>query len=336
MVNTKKAYSALRPRIGSRKHVQFLAYLYILPAFIILTIFHIIPIGYAAWISMQSGTVRNFHFIGLENYIRALTTPEFWDSIQTTAFYVLGTVPITMILGLSIAYLLSQKIRGRGIYRTIFFMPQAVSLVASAIVWVWIFDPRSGLANQLFHFLGLPAQQWLLESTGVFKLIFGYINIPVPSWAEGPSLALVAIMVFSIWQTIGWDIIIFLSGLSNINSELYEAGKIDGANSWQLFRDITIPLLTPTTFFVLVISIIEAFQAFNQIYTMNNMSAQPLGGPIGTTRTVSILMFSQLYEQNRPGYAASLAILLSIMILTLTIIQFRYLGRHVEDTFKYG
>lgn len=329
-VQTIKTRTATQPRVASRRRVQWFAYLYLLPAFIIITVFRIVPIGYALWISMQSGAIRNFRFIGLNNYLRALTAPEFWDAMKVTVYYALGTVPVTMVLGLGIAYLLFQKIRGRAIYRTIYFMPYVISTVASAIVWVWVFDPRSGLANRVLEFFGLPAQQWLIESDGVFRLIGAYFHVSVPSWADGPALALVAVMIFAVWQSIGLDVIIFLSGLSSINSELYEAGKIDGANGWQLFRHITIPLLAPTTFFVLVISIIESFQAFNHIYAMNRMAAQPLGGPIGATRTVSVLMFSQLYEQNRPGYATSIAILLSMVILVLTLIQFRYLGRRSE------
>ena len=323
-------HALVQSRVAGRPRVDWFAYLYLLPAFLIISVFHIVPVGYALWISLQGGTVRNFRFIGLDNYARALTAPEFWDALRVTVFYVLGTVPVTMVVGLGVAYLLFQKIRGRGIYRTIYFMPHVISTVASAIVWAWVFDPRSGLANRLFTFLGLPAQLWLIESDGVFKLIGEYANLGIPDWAEGPSLALVAVMIFSIWQSIGFDVIIFLSGLTNINPEMYEAGRIDGANGWQLFRHITIPLLAPTTFFVLVISVIGSFQAFNHIYAMNSMVMQPLGGPIGSTRTVSVLMFNQLYQQNRPGYATSIAVLLSLVILTLTLVQFRFLSRRSE------
>jgi multiple sugar transport system permease protein len=322
-----KQRASLHPRVIPRRRVQWFAYLYLLPAFFIVTIFRIVPSGYALWISTQSGMIRNFHFIGLNNYLRALAAPEFWDAMKVTVYYVLGTVPVTVVFGIGIAYLLSQQIRGRSIYRAIYFMPYVISTVASAIVWVWVFDPRSGLANRFLHFLGLPAQQWLIESEGVISLIGAYFHVLVPSWAGGPALALVSVMIFAVWQSIGLDVVIFLSGLSNIDPELYQAAKIDGANSLQLFRHITIPLLRPTIFFVLVISIIESFQAFNHIYAMNRMAAQPLGGPIGATRTVTVLMFSQLYEQNRPGYAASIAILLSTVILALTLLQFRYLDR---------
>jgi multiple sugar transport system permease protein len=131
-------------------------------------------------------------------------------------------------------------------------------------------------------------------------------------------------MIFAIWQALGFDVIIFLAGLTNINGELYEAGRIDGANGWQLFRYITIPLLAPTIFFLLVISVIGSFQAFNHIFTMNIAASQPLGGPLGTTRTVSILMFDQLYNQQRAGYATSIAVLLSLIIFVFTLIQFRF------------
>jgi multiple sugar transport system permease protein len=140
------------------------------------------------------------------------------------------------------------------------------------------------------------------------------MGLVVPNSWGGPSLALVAVMIFALWQVLGFDVIIFLAGLTNINSELYEAGRIDGANGWQLFRHITIPLLMPTIFFILVISIIGSFQAFNHIYTMNIAASQPLGGPLGTTRTISIYMFDQLYNQNRAGYATSVAVLLSLII----------------------
>ena len=314
----------------ARGRVQWFAYLYILPAFVIIAVFHIIPVGYAIWISLQSGTVRRFQFTGIDNYLRALNAPEFWSALQTTIFYTLGTVPLTMALGLGIAYLLFQKIRGRAIYRTIYFMPYIISTVASAIVWAWVFDPRNGLANHALALVGIPAQQWLIEPTGIFKLIGESLALSVPGWAEGPSLALVAIMIFAVWQALGFNVVIFLAGLGNINSELYEAARIDGANGWQLFRRITLPLLAPTTFFLLVISLIFSLQAFNHIFAMNRSAAQQLGGPLGTTRTLSIFMFQALYENNRAGYASAIAVLLSLLILGLTLVQFKYLGRRSE------
>ncbi len=344
--------TAARPRVKSWRGADWFAWLYLAPALIILTIFHIIPVAYALWISMQYGTVRNFRLactdadtvakipeaLGVlrgflacfDNYNRALNAPEFWDAMKVTLFYVVGTVPVTMFAALVVAYLLFQKIRGRGVYRAIYFMPHVISTVASAIVWAWVFDPRNGLANHFMQFLGLPPQQWLVEPYGIFKLMGEYFGVLVPEWAEGPSLALVSVMIFSFWQYLGFDVVIFLAGLTNVNPELYEAGKIDGANGAQLFRHITIPLLAPTIFFVTVISVIGAFQAFNHIFAMNRMVAQPLGGPVGATRTISVLMFNTLYAQQRAGYATSIAVLLSLVILALTLIQFKYLGRRGE------
>lgn len=341
--------TVVRERAIPRRHVDWIAYVYLFPALLILITFHIIPAGYAFWISTQFGTIRNFRsacndadalakipealgaarnlLACFDNYNRALNAPEFWDAMKVTVFYVIGTVPITMFGALVVAYLLFQKIRGRGIYRTVYFMPHIISTVASAIVWAWVFDPRNGLANHAMQFIGLPVQQWLVEPDGVFKLMGDYFKAPVPRWAEGPSLALVSVMIFSFWQFLGFDVVIFLAGLTSINPEVYEAGRIDGANGTDLFRHITIPLLAPTIFFVTVISMIGSFQAFNHIFAMNRMVAQPLGGPLGATRTVSILMFNTLYSQQRAGYATAIAVLLSLVILALTLVQFKYLGR---------
>jgi multiple sugar transport system permease protein len=324
--------SAIRTRARERPRVDWIAYAYLFPALLIITVFHILPVGYALWISTQGGRIRNFSFIAWDNYTRALQAPEFWGAMQNTVFYVLGTVPVTIAVGLLVAYLLFQKIRGRGVYRVVYFMPHVISAVASAIVWAWVFNPTGGIANRLLQLFGVPTQQWLLESDGVFKLIGMQLGMTVPSWATGPSLALVSVMIFSLWQHLGFDVIIFLAGLTNINSELYEAGRIDGANGWQLFRHITIPLLMPTIFFLLVISIIGSFQAFNHIYTMNIAASQPLGGPLGTTRTVSIFMFDQLYSQQRAGYATAIAVLLSLIILALTLVQFRFFERGGETS----
>jgi len=328
-----KSGAMLPARALSRRRVDWIAYAYILPALGIIFIFHVLPVAYSLWISLQGGTVRNFRFIGFDNYSNILFDPDspLWSAFQTTIFYVIGTVPFTMVLGLGVAYLLFQKIRGRGIYRTIYFMPHVISTVASAIVWGWVFDPRNGIANFILKSIGLPEQQWLIESNGIFHLLGDYYHFAVPGWAEGPSLALVAVMVFAVWQSLGFNVIIFLAGLTGINPELYEAGRIDGANGWELFRHITIPLLAPTTFFVLTISIIGSFQAFNHIYAMNRMAAQPLGGPLGSTRTVSILMFNTLYAQNRAGQASAIAVILAIVIFAMTLIQRRVVAGRGGD-----
>jgi multiple sugar transport system permease protein len=320
-------------RTSAGRRIQWAAYLYILPAFVIIGTFHILPVFYAIYISLQKGPITRFTFVGLANYIRALTGGEVWSSLGTTFTYALMTMPITMVLGLLFAYLLYQGVgkRGRGLYRTIFFLPYVVSTVGSSIVWAWVFDPSSGLANLILKQFGIAPLRWLIEPSGIFEIAARRMNVSIPTWALGPSMALVAIAIFSIWQSMGYDIVIFLAGLTGIPGELYEAARIDGANGVQLFRYITVPLLAPTTFFVLVISVIGSLQSFNQIFAMNTAAAQRLGGPLETTNTLTVYMFDQLYTYSNFGYAASLAILLSLIILALTLFNFRFFGRQTQD-----
>jgi multiple sugar transport system permease protein len=310
-----------------RRKVQWSAFLYLAPALSILAAFHIFPVFYAIYISLQSGAVGRMTYAGLANYVRALTSSDFWYALATTFSYALLTMPITIVLGLAFAYLLYQGVRGQGVYRAAYFLPYVVSTVGSAIVWAWIFDPSSGLANAILQHLGLPPLRWLIEPAGIGQALARGLHVSLPAWAAGPSTALVAVAIFSIWQATGYDVIIFLAGLTNIPGELYDAGRIDGADSLQLFRYITVPLLAPTTFFVIVISVITSLQSFNQIFAMNRAAAQDLGGPLGSTSTLTVYMFNQLYTFADYGYAAAVAVLLSLIILILTLFNFRVLGR---------
>ncbi len=326
-----QAQARSRPTDTERRRIEWSAYLYIFPAFLIIGAFHIVPVFYAFYISLHKGPINKFIPAGSDNYIRALTGGEFWNALVTTFSYALMTMPVTIALGLFFAYLLYQGVRGRGVYRVIFFLPYIVSTVGSAIVWAWVFDPQSGLANFVLKRMGIEPLRWLIEPSGVFELIALRMHWTIPSFAYGPSLALVAISIFSIWQALGYDIIIFLAGLTNIPSELYEAARMDGANPVQLFRHITVPLLAPTTFFVVVISVIGSLQAFNHIFAMNKASAQTLGGPLGTTSTLTVYMFDQLYSYSNYGYASAIAILLSVIILAFTLFNFRFLARGADN-----
>jgi len=307
-----------------------LAYLFLLPAGIIIFTFHLLPVFYAFYISLHRWILVKGGFIGLNNFVRVFKDPAFYQSLQVTVFYVLGTVPLTIILSVIIAYLLFQKIRGLSLFRTIYFLPYIVSSVAAGAVWTWIFNPRFGPVNMILNAIGIASQKWLLEPRGVFELIGRAFGIAVPAWAAGPSQALVAIMVFAIWQVMGFDIVVFLAGLGAIPNELYEAARIDGASGWQLFRRITIPMLSPTTFFVLIISIIGSFQAFNHIYVMTSSAGGSLGGPLGTTSTLTIYMFRQFWDNQNMGYGAALAFVLFAIILTLTILQNQILEKRVH------
>jgi len=307
-----------------------LAYLYLLPAGIILAVFHFLPVIYAFYISLHHWKIRKVAFEGLANYGKALHDPQFWASLKVTVFYVIGTVPLTLALSLLLAYLLFQKVRWLSFYRTSYFLPYITSTVASATVWLWIFNPRHGPLNQILALVGLSPQRWMNEPRGIVKLLASVWGLSLPAWASGPSLALVAVMVVTIWHFMGFDVVIFLAGLGNIPTELYEAARIDGAGQWQLFRHITLPLLSPTTFFLIIISTIGAFQSFNVIYVMTAGSGAQLGGPLHTTTTTTIYLFDQFYNHVNLGYASAIAFVLFGIILSMTVIQNKWIGERVH------
>lgn len=320
-----------RPLPGRHRKIEWTAYLFILPAFLVLAVFHIFPVVYAILISLETGPIKKFTFVGLQNYITALTSSVFWSSLGTTFVYALLTMPFTIVLGVFFAYLLFQGVRGQDKYRVVYFLPYVISTVGSSIVWAWIFDPSNGLANMILERFGIQPLRWLIEPIGIFQIFAQRAGFSFPHWAQGPSVALVAIAIFTIWQSMGYDVVIFLAGLSNIPGELYEAARIDGANAFQLFRYITLPLLAPTTFFVVVISVIASLQSFNQIFAMNTAAAQTLGGPLESTNTLTVYMFDQLYTYSNYGYASTIAVLLSIVILIFTLVNFKVLGRGPEE-----
>lgn len=313
-----------------------LAYGYLLPAGAVLFIFQFFPVGYAFYISLHEWKIKKGAFIGLSHYSKVLGDPHFWGSFKVTIFYVLGTVPFTIVISLILAYLLFQNIRGRGFYRTVYFLPYITSSAAAAAVWAALIfngNPQRGIANQVLDLLGIGSQRWLTEPTGIFALVLGYFGIGVPGWAEGPSLALVTIMTYVIWHYVGFDTVIFLAGLVNIPGELYDAAKIDGAGRWGLFRHITLPLLSPTTFFIVLIATIGSFQAFTNIFVMNRAAAVDTGGPLGTTATATVYLYRWFigeYGSPNMGYAAAIAFVLFGVILLLTFLQFRIGERRVH------
>ena len=216
-------------------------YLFILPATIILVLFHFLPVLYAFYISLHKWFIVKGDYVGFANYTRALTTDRFWNSLKVTMWYVVGTVPIQLLLALVIAYLLFQKIRGKEGLRMVYFLPYVTSTVASGAVFAKMFNPTFGPINKALDAIGLPVLRWMKEPRGIFTVLGEMWGINVPF--GGPSVALVTVMFFVIWFWVGYDATIFLAGLGAIPYELYEAAKIDGAGRWQLFRSITIPLL---------------------------------------------------------------------------------------------
>lgn len=303
-----------------------LAYTFLLPALVIIIIFKLAPVFFAFYISLHRWSLVPERFVGLGNYLYLLQNNEFHRALLVSVYYVLGAVPAEMALGLLLAVLLFRSAWLQGLYRTGYFLPYVTSTLAAAVVWSWMYHPQVGVFNWVLKSLGLPTQRWMQEETGVLRLFGEWLGIQVPAWAAGPSLAMFAIIVMTIWHYTGFHMVVFLAGLSNIPRELYEAARIDGASAWQLFRHITWPLLSPTTFFLLIVSTIGAFQAFNQIYQM----APPVGGPRGATTTATIYIFKQFYVGGYVGRGSAAAFILFAIIMALTLINFYVVERRVH------
>lgn len=301
-------------------------YLYLLPALLLLLLFRFIPIIMSFVISFfQFGVTDIGKFLGFANYDRLLSDKEFWTSMMNTLWLVLIAVPASIILPLIFAQLLNQIKWLSGFFRTIYFLPFVTSLVAVSIVWKIIFSEQSGLANTFLQWLGMKPQLWLAEPRGIFTLLFESMGVQIPAWAGGPSLALFSIIIMTVWKSLGYNTIIYLSGLQNIAKANYEAADIDGAGKIRQFFSITVPLISPTTFYVLLMTTIVSFQTFAQIYMMTDK-----GGPLGTTKLIVYYIYEKGFDKLDMGYASAAAIILFIVILALTLLQ-----RRMESKVNY-
>lgn len=244
------------------------------------------------------------------------------QGFNVTVMFSLGTVPVQLVIGMLLAYLLFQDIRWRSFFRIVYFLPYITPFAATSVVFTILFANRpESLVNQIVGLFGIPSQKWLLEPTGIGKLIFGPNT---PDALAGPGLALVVILIYSIWTYFGYNTVVFLAGLGNISPDLYEAARIDGANRWREFRHITFPLLSPTTFFLTLVAVIGTFKAFTQIWIMRQPSAY------SAVDTASVYIFETARAQvPNYGYGAAMAFVLFGIILLLTIFQNRVLGERV-------
>jgi len=305
------------------------AYLFLLPALAFIAVFKILPALYAIYISFFRWDIIQGPFRGLANYADVLWADEtratrFWQSLSTTFTYLVITIPLQMAVALIVAYVLFQKLRGRALYRTLYYLPYVTSTVAAAAVFNWIYHPQYGTLNQVLGLVGIGPQRWLEEPDGVFAMIAESFGATLPPILAGPSLALVSIAGFSIWHFLGFQILIFLGGLGNIPAEYYEAARLDGANNRRIFTNITLPLLSPQIFFVFTIACIGVLRAFNEIFVLTN------GGPLDTTRTISLLVFRTFFQQGQIGYGSALGVILTLIILAFTLLQFRVFERRVH------
>ena len=273
------------------------AYLYLLPTVLILCVFTFYPFFNSFFLSLHEGPLTNptKTYVGFEQYQEMFQDRKFWQAMGNTVYYVAGSVPVTMALSLFFAVLLNAKIRFRGFFRTIFFLPYITPTVAAAVVWEWIFNRNYGLFNDFINFFGIPSQDWV----------------------NNPSLAMPMVILFSIWKYMGFQIVIFLAGLQNISREYYDAAEIDGANAWQRFWHITLPQLSPVTFFVLIISMIGAFKVFDEIFVI--FDGTP--GPLGSAMTVMIFFYQQAFGRFKMGYASAVAYTMFVIIFLFTLLQ---------------
>lgn len=232
-------------------------------------------------------------FIGLGNFQRLIRDQKFWAALGHTLYFIAGYVPLVMVIALGMAVVLNRKLKGVVLFRTAFFIPVVSAWVAVALLWKWIFNPRFGLLNYLLGLIGLQGPAWLFD----------------PQWA------MPAIIITSVWKDIGFVMVMFLAGLQGIPGEYYEAAAIDGASLWQRFRNITLPLLSPTAFFALIISLINSFQVFDQVWVMTE------GGPAGATSVLVEQIVKNAFSYSRMGYAAALSWVLFLLVFVATAAQ---------------
>lgn len=276
--------------------------LYLSPALLIFLVFTIGPAIFVLYISFFDWNLLNTalsHFKGLGNYSTLVHSPDFWDSIVASIYFVGATVAGSTVLGLGIALLLTSRGILRKIVRLAVLTPYFTPLVATSIVWVWIFNPQFGLLNSLLHLAHLPEAGWLQSTT----------------WA------MPALIVYTLWHDLGFTVIIFLAGLATVSTELREAARVDGAGHWHEVRDVVLPALRNTTMFVIVITTIGSLQAFTQIYTMTQ------GGPLSATTTTGYLLYQESFVFYKTGFGAAIAVVLFAVIALFTVIQLRISNR---------
>jgi ABC-type sugar transport system permease subunit len=260
----------------------------------------------------------------LPQAIRAGYT-TWWEGLLNTVYYSMFTVPIQLFIGLFLAILLFQKIKAKGFFRLIYFLPYVTNPVAAAGIFRILFSSRvNAPLNRLLSVFGMSPLLWLDQPRGIFQTMLPGLNLP--QWLSGPSLALMVIVIYGVWSFAGYNTVIFLAGLGSIPTPLYEAASIDGAGRWHQFRHITLPLLSPTTYFLVLISVIGTFKAFSHIWVLRS------GAALGTTDTASIVIFTEFNRNTRYGYASAMALVLMGFILVLTLIN----NRIAEEKVFYG
>ncbi len=287
--------------LKSREAVFF--YLTISPWLLGFLFFYLGPIVLSFYFSLTRwNLLTDPVFIGFDNYVKMFTRdPLFWKSLRITATYTLAYIPLDLVGGLALALLLNTKIKGLGLFRTVFYLPSVLSGVAYTVIWMWMLHPSAGLVNTILKWIG--------------------INQP-PRWLLDPDWALTALVMMSLWG-VGRSMVIFLAGLQDIPDTYYEAAMIDGANNWHRFWRITLPLLTPSILFNLLFGIILTFQSFTSVFVATN------GGPLDSTLFYVMYLYRQAFTYLNMGYASAMAWVLFLIVLGLTVLIFLTSGKWV-------
>ncbi len=277
--------------------------IFLAPALSAIFLFFILPLFAAFLLSFTDfdiytlGDFRRLKFIGFGNYIKLLNDELFFKALYNTFYFVLIGGPLSILVSLSTALLLNSKLlKYKKIFRTIYFLPVVTTIVAVAIVWRYLYHPRFGVLNYLLSLIGIQPIDWLGD----------------------PDFAMPAIILLAVWKNFGYNMILFIAGLQNIPAELYEAAELDGASNWYKLKNITLPLLAPTTFFISIITMIGYFQLFAEPYVMTQ------GGPLNSTLSIVLYMYQEGFRWWNIGYSVSIAFVLFLIILIFTFIQFRY------------
>ncbi len=269
---------------------------FLLPSAVPLIAFTLVPMVTSAWISLHKwNLISPMRFVGLDNYTKLLQDPVTRGVFGHTLLYIVGYLPLVYVGGLGLAMALNQAFRGRSFFRSAYFLPVVTSWVVVALVWQWLLNPNNGLVNN----------------------ILGVLHLPQPGWWTDPTWAMPSVILASAWKDLGFVMVILLAGLQSIPADIQDAARIDGANAWQRFRRITLPLLSPSSFFVLVISLINGFQVFDQVYVMTG------GGPSGSSQVVVGQIYDLTFRYGRAGEASALSWLLFAVILIITAVQLR-------------
>ena len=288
----------LKARITKRKWDEYKwAWFMIAPTMIGLIVLNIIPIFQTLYLSFfKSGAFGKGNiFVGLENYQKLVSDEQVWCAVRNTLVYTLGVVPITVALALFIAVLLNGKLKGKGIFRTIYFIPMVAAPAAVTMVWKWLYNKDYGLIN------------YFLQSIGVSKV----------NWIDDPHIAMISIIIIGVWSTVGYSMVLLLAGLQEIPKDYYEASNIDRAKPWTQFFYITLPLISPTLFFVLVTSIITAMQVFDVIYMMIDVTSPSYNATV----SLVYLFYNNSFKYSNKGYGSAIIMLLLAIIMIITVIQ---------------